>query len=283
MRFNDTNAAVANYDKGHRKGNLMGQILNIKNLKSYINHTEEKTKWYVYELLQEKFTVLSLRCNENDNDGPLCWRDDRNLDYAIDLTLKLLKKWQVYRPFSPDKIIKNLKLNLPQIILKLQRQLLDRKLKDLWHLNESQRDEVVIIMSVAVAEICSYKNDASQPMIGSKILHFLLPEFFPVWDTEWIKDKGLRNESIDISAAERVHDRLNGQEAAIEYASYLTLMLKEFAQTPAKEYKKLKNTCLMHSSSDMDGYAQLWPKVVEWNFYNLGPLLFEVCLLGKHC
>jgi hypothetical protein len=95
-------------------------------------------------------------------------------------------------------------------------------------------DRILVAMADAVGELSFLKG--GKPMLGSKIMHFLLPEFFPVWDTAWV-GTALANE--DLSAGhlgkwlpESVIDRLRAlrrADPAIEYAKYVALMMRELA------------------------------------------------------
>jgi len=240
----------------------MGQIINIKNLNTYCGRYSKKAKtpekeigWYVYDSFIEKFPVLSLRNRNPDDNWPLSWERNRNLPLAIDLTLKSLKAWQAFRPERSNKVIHTLKKNLPRIILGFQKKMLNYKIKnarDITRMNKDDYIEVLTIMSKTVGDASSHKNDKN-PMLGSKILHFFFPELFPLWDTAWIKNTALIKEDLSPKALgdwlpHKVRNRLKKyNKAALTYASYVALMLKDLDDTSHLEYKNIKKGCIKHS------------------------------------
>lgn len=270
----------------------MGLILNIKNFNSYCGRYSRKAKsetpekiigWNIYDTLIEKLPILALRNRNPDEEyWPLSWERNRNFPIAIDLALNSLKAWQAFRPEKSNKIINTLKKDLPQIILKFQKNMRKHRVKNAWDIIIKGKDhyiKILIIMSKTIGSISSYKNDQN-PMLGSKILHHFFPELFPIWDTFWIKNTALRNEVLTPKNLKRwlPHDaieKLNSyNEAATEYATYLALMFKDLNDTSDKEYKAIERAYIQHSEVD--------PQIIDWHFNDVAPLLFEVCLLGKH-
>jgi hypothetical protein len=233
----------------------------------------------------ERLPVLVFRVSnleDEDTSWPLSWKCDRNLKLAIDLTLNMLKAWQAYRPETPIRIIKELKQELPDIILNFQKEMQNfnvRKARDIIRKRNCDSQEILRIISETVGEISSYKNKQN-PMIGSKILNCFFPEIFPVWDTMWIKNIALKNEKVNSVSLEnwlpmKVINVLDKSgKAALEYARYFALMLKELKNTSDREYKNI--TKVFVRSSEID------EEIIDNFYYDIGPFLFEFCFLGKH-
>ena len=110
----------------------MGEILNIRNMNSFIGRYKGRKKsvekyigWLAEDGLYEKFPILSLRNrNEYDDEWPLTWARNRNLPIAISLVGNSLKAWRAYRPITPKKVITKMHKTLPGIIIRLQNQFL---------------------------------------------------------------------------------------------------------------------------------------------------------------
>ena len=270
----------------------MGKILNIKNLNSYCGRFSRKPKkkttekiigWYLYSVLMERLPVLVLRASnleDDDTSWPFSWKNDRYLRLAIDLTLNMLKAWQAYRPEEAKYIIKELKEDLPEIILNFQKEVQKFNIKgarDIIRKKKRDSQKILRIISKTVGEISLYKNKQN-PMMGSKILNCFFPEIFPVWDTMWIKNVALKKEYLDSASLEnwfspKVISILNNN-AALEYARFFALMLEELDNTPYKEFKNIEKAFIHHSKVD--------EKVVYEFYDDIGSFLFEFCLLGKH-
>ena len=268
----------------------MGQIVNIKNFNLYCGRYSQKANpktpekeigWHIEDNILEKLPVLALRNKSigEKSSPPLLWKKDRNLFHAIGLTLETLKGWQAFRPEESNKIIDKLKNALPKIVLRFQEDMHSYEvetLRDIMKLEQGDYDEVLQIVAKAVGKISAFKND-STPMLGSKIMHFLYPEFFPVWDTAWIKNVCLKNEneSLEEWFSERVEKRLSDkQEAVAEYMHYCALMLKDLDETGPRECNKIARALI--------GYSKIPNEVIYWHFYDISTLIFEFCLLGKH-
>lgn len=257
----------------------MGQIVNIRNFNKYSGRyskrphkaPEKEIGWYVYDSLIEKFPILALRNrNHDDENWPLTWKRNRNLPIAIDLVLSSLKAWQAFRPESSRKIVNRLSGELPTILLKFQNKMVQMDIKKAWeinNLNNNQFRNTVKTISYSVSEISSYKLTKT-PMLGSKIMHHFFPELFPVWDTAWIKNKALRKENFTSKyISENFEDPV-----AREYGMYFELMLNELYDTSKAEYRKIEKAYIIHS--------EIRKNIIFWHFYDLAPIIFEVCLLG---
>jgi hypothetical protein len=108
------------------------------------------------------------------------------------------------------------------------------------------------------------------------VLGFFFPDHFPVWDTAWVKTALAAASETPLPCD--IEDRLEGDDAALEYARYVYLMIKDSSATPAAEYRNLKTECIRQCKRV--GYDK--PEEALREFYSdLTPLLFEVCLLGS--
>jgi hypothetical protein len=260
------NVFIGRYSRSRRKGS-----------------TEKKTGWNVYDGLHERFPVLALRNREAEDKWPLSWTGGRNTKIAVDVALQLLKAWQAFRPSDSGKIIDGLSKAVPKVVVSFQKRLAGsqiRCLREVLKHDAPMYNEVMLSAAKAVGYLSSFKN-IHLPMLGSKVLHFMLPEFFPIWDTLWVK-KALINEDMSPEGLEgwlpeQVHaaiKKFEYRQAALLYVSYLALMLRDLNETPAAEYSKIENAYITHS--------EIEKTVIKWHFYDIAPILFELCLLGKH-
>jgi hypothetical protein len=268
----------------------MSNIVSSKNFNAYCGRysrrakpktPESKIGWYIEDNLLEKIPVLALRNRSmsEKNDSPLSWRRNRDLTQAIDLALNTLKAWQAFRPEKSQKIIEKLRSNLPQMIMKFEERIHRYNVSDVWSimtLPQTNYNRVLEIISKIVGDISSYKTER-YPMLGSKVMHLLFPEVFPVWDTAWIKNECLNDEDgthPQWLPSEVVATLNNCNSAAAEYASYFAIMLNDLDEVGKKAYKKVEKAFVT--------YSQIPKGVIFYHFYDISPIVFEFCLLGKH-
>jgi hypothetical protein len=253
----------------------MGEIFRLHHVYSY---PHDKIGWYIYDLVCYPAPIAALRSlNKYDEDkeahATFSWKTDANLQRAITLTCDLLKAWQAFRSGVQgiqEQLIPSLQDNLPNILLTFQREakdlgvrrILDVKPNDPWY------SSLLLAMARAVGEIAKLKQ-VDNPMLGSKVMHFLFPEFFPVWDTEWIKRQCLAKEALKGNA--KVARDL-GEGAGANYAAYVDLMVRDLANT--HDYLAIKKACLQ--------LAWMTEDVADWFYDDIAPTVFEICLLGKH-
>jgi len=111
-------------------------------------------------------------------------------------------------------------------------------------------------MARAVAKVSACKPlKRSTPMLGSKILHFFFPEFFPVQHTSWIRKtvrrlsakKRKRKLELTKKWAEAFGSASN-PGAAREYAQYVDLMIANLKTTSAAEVGALSRTVVSFSA-----------------------------------
>jgi len=258
----------------------MGDIINITNFNKYCgrysskkgNSPEDEIGWSVDGSLIEKFPILALRNRNHDDDNwPLTWKNNRNLPIAIDLVLSSLKAWQAFRPESAAQVSKRLSKHMPRILLRFQDKMKNMdiyKASDINKLSDKQYKKLIKIISETVCKISTFKSSKT-PMLGSKVMHHFFPELFPVWDTAWIKNKALKKELFNLDCISS--DFENPVER--EYGNYFEIMLNDLRNTSRKEINNIKKTYIRHSGIPKN--------IIDWHFYDLSPIIFEFCLLGR--
>jgi hypothetical protein len=275
----------------------MGDIINIANLNRYTGRysrhrraksVEMKIGWKLSGILLEKFPVLSIRSRMDDVEepSPLVWESGRNTRMAAAVILDTLKAWQAFRPRSEASVHRRLMKEIPRVAIGLQTKLVQMDISCVHHLVKSgasseEYAHALFLMSRAAGRL-SHAKGSDSPMLGSKILHLLFPELFPVWDNAWINKKALANEGISDAELgewlpESILPRLNRLQygkAALTYARYLALMAKDLRHTPQGEFGRVEAALIRG--------AEIPPSVIRWHFHDLRPLAFELCLLGKH-
>lgn len=268
----------------------MGDILNVKNLTAYIRKSNigAGPAWPVSDLLYIRLPVLAVRNYFNEiaprDNWTLTWKRGSDMRMAFRMAGAILGQWQAFRPHPPARLLRRLEEKFPTVVLRFQRRILSRTtvkgISAVKHGGE-ECNALLIEMGKAIADISQQKG-VSNPMLGSKLLSFFFPEFFPVWDTAWVKKRAMKHYN-DISLPEDVQKQLQcltHSEAAVEYANYVYLMLTDLWCTKPSELMKLRRVC--YQECKKMGYYK--PEVViDDNYLDITPLLFEMCLLGKHC
>lgn len=267
---------------------MMGQIFNIRNFNAYTGRYSRKPNrrtpesqigWYIDGAVGEKLPILALRNRERDDEWPPVWRPGRNTRIAVAATLDSLKAWKAFRPYSAQSLLRPLSKAVPRVLASFQRKSLAADITcihDALKVDWQTYSHILIAMADAVGKVSILKSN--QPMLGSKIMHFLLPEFFPVWDTLRIKP-ALANETESLgrwmpTSVSSTLSRFQHAKPAIQYARYVALMAKDLAETSRREYQGLERAYVHRS--------KVHERVVCSHFHDLAPSLFEVCLLGKH-
>ncbi len=262
------------------ENSLMGKIMTVENLQAYESGPGANPNWPIADLVYQKVPILSYRnyfCEYDDAQWPLCW-DSRRVSFALRLVAEILKSWQAFRPLPAEAVVKKLEPAFPKIVGILQATLYRHAKAGVSSVvpNSPPWREIIVAMAKAVSDVSGAKG-IQNPMLGSKVLAFFFPDFFPVWDTAWIKKRGLsqRNAS-DFDS--QIHENLKGDVAAIEYAQYLILMLKEASTVSDELYETLLAECLRQCH--VRGYSHHRELIDEF-YVDLTPLLFETCLLGS--
>jgi hypothetical protein len=271
----------------------MGEILNIRNLQSYTSarYHNDLPRWRVADMLHVKLPVLAYRdyvTTYDDKDWPFCWHSKRHVTAALRLTVTMLMSWQATRRRGGAKLILvRLEPRFHSMVQRLQK-VLQRHSKawlesdDGIVPHDKAHVELVRAMATAVGDIAELvktksKNPTLNPMLGSKVLSFFFPDFFPIWDTAWVSKalaaplKNSKDHGPAVTMSEGLHS-----PAARSYARYLNLMIADAWDTSVTEYKQLERECIRLCIRD--GYEGA--KRVLDEFYAL-PVLFEACLLGR--
>ena len=266
----------------------MDRIITMTHLNAFIGRysikrhrrsVERKTGWDVEGNFLEKIPILALRNRDMENESPLSWRSDRNLRHAVSLALGRLMAWQAFRPANANKLARKIETDLPGLIMKFQEQLRECHVESLWDimdLEQNKYSKILILGAETVANLSSYKSDL-YPMLGSKIMHLFLPEFFPIWDTAWIKNRCLVNEpkNLETWLPHEVALRLNSHsKASAEYGWYFALMLRDLNKTGVRGFQKIAKALIRHS--------KIPKEVIAYHFFDISTIVFEFCLLGKH-
>jgi hypothetical protein len=240
----------------------------------------------MYSLFFDPVPVLSYRnMNAYDDDwhSTWSWRGNGNLKRAVETAIPVLSAWKALRGRKRSfqrKLRTDLKKRLPGIIagfvLRASR-LGFRRIRDVRPSNRNY-STLIVEMARAVEKVSKLKlKNTSNPMLGSKALHFMLPEFFPVWDTEVIKEC-LSKEMLCLP--KHISNKLK-TDAARKYAAYVHFMVQELRRLPRKDYDKLERMCV-RLSVEGQGVRQAQASL-GWFYDDLSPTVFEICLMGKYC
>jgi hypothetical protein len=101
-----------------------------------------------------------------------------------------------------------------------------------------------------------------------------------MWDNTWIynvclkEERKKKRESTSYLQTWKPDNLDEYCKAAKKYADYFCLMLSEIDKTSRNKYSKIKQAYIK--------YTKISEDVFEWYFYDIGPIIFEVCLLGKN-
>jgi hypothetical protein len=267
--------------------NAPARIITPQNLKAYM--TWRGKPWKVDDILYERLPMLAVRnyLNSDDEDyWPLCWNENRSLRLGLAVCVEALKGWQAFRgPLGVAETTREgLSKCVPGVVRSLQGWLREY---DIYRLHDAIRsgetDALIKRMARAAAKVSACKPlKTPNPMLGSKILHFFFPEFFPVWDTAWIKKTiRLLSEKGDLKmngAWEEQFGSNSSAGAARQYAQYLDLMLSNVRKTSAGDMAALKKTVVSFSARKNKHHALT--DIVDDNLWDMSPILFEMCLIG---
>jgi hypothetical protein len=223
---------------------------------------------------------------EDEADWPLCWESRRGIRLGLTVCLETLKTWQAFRPQSVDQFRRPLGQIVPRIVRNIQHRFAKRhvyRAMDLARTKTSIKAEIVKEMSRAVARVSTMKKGKrkSTPMLGSKVLHFYFPEFFPVWDTAWIKKELKKFDTNVIRMPPGLAKTLSkkpSDQVALEYARYVWLMLREAKLLSHARYERLKTVCI-RAVQRRNGH-RLLRQILDDNIHDLTPILFELCVIG---
>jgi len=243
----------------------MNAIMTTHNLRAWYTNAETDTGWVA--LIYERLPILALRNRASWDAWPCSWQTHKaNFGVAIDAALLILKSWQAFRPSSLKSLRPKLESEIRTTVGRFQQtanKLGADSLRAALKLDAAKRSRLVDAATTAVARLsaCKPTKSTPSPMMGSKILHLFLPEYFPVWDDQWVRRKGLRP---------------YGLHQSNDYRGYLELLLKDDGCTP-KNYAQLKREYLRHQATQ-----GVPAEVVEWLSGDLTPAIFELCLIAQN-
>lgn len=163
----------------------MGQILTAVNLQAYFDWAA--SPWRAADLLYERVPMLAIRSYITEGKGanwPLCWTKGRALDRGLALCINFLRDWQAFRPGSARDYQADMEKVVPRVVMRFQKDVATQ-LKAVGAIDVCKHDEKTAVltrlMTRAVGEISALKRlDTPTPMLGSKVMHFFFPEFFPI-------------------------------------------------------------------------------------------------------
>lgn len=267
---------------------MSASIITSRNSRAY---SEQKTGWEVYSLFLEPLPLLAMRNNnekhhkynpKHDWHSTFSWRNDANLANAVQLTLSLLQKWGAFRGLTTKERIrlkKTAALRIPPIVESLSYKLWSLNVRRIDDIRPGSRHYVPLITTLAraVGKVSALKgNSHPNPMFGSKVLHFLIPEFFPVWDNAIIDQRCLATlEQQD--CPEPIRKKLQGP-AEQQYGDYLHLFLTEMDKSTYAEYRKAEKACL----DRVDPQARRTVKeIIGYHYDDVSTIVFEICLMGQ--
>ncbi len=263
------------------------QIMTRQNLKAYM--TWRGKPWKVDDLLYERLPMLAVRNYLNDDDEdywPLCWNENRSLRLGLSVCAEALKSWKAFRgPLGVAETTREgLSECVPGVVRSLQGWLREYNiysLRDAIRTGETNALIKRMARAGAKGSVCKPLKTPN-PMLGSKVLHFFFPEFFPVWDTAWIKRTiRLLSEEEELKLNEAWEEEFgsgSGAGAARQYAQYLDLMISNVRKTSAGHVATLKNTVVSFSARKNKHNALT--AIVDDNLWDMSPILFEMCLIG---
>lgn len=268
----------------------MGRIINITNFNRYSGKylrknnksIEDANGWTLWSSLLQRIPILAIRRMISDSNCPTEWVKGRNFQLAIENTLLTLKAWDAFRPIRIDNVREVLLNFVPQKLLSFQGLATKYRVKSaikIPALSQKKYNKIIFRMADAVGYLSSVKTEVT-PMLGSKIMNFLQPEFFPIWDTGWIKRAlTIHNKKLDGTEwldAEVLSEIKESKYpvSTKEYARYLALMFEDLYNTSQDDYDNLK--------TNFKNFSEIPAEVIDWFFFDIEPLIFERCLLGKY-
>jgi hypothetical protein len=265
------------------------KIITPNNARAY---SERKTGWDVYSLFMDPLPMLVMR-NNNDKHYKYDWRHDwhstwswkkgSTLTSAVELALSRLQRWNAFRGLTKKQRarVRNAALkHVPAVVEDLSCKLWEMDVRRIDDIRPSSEHylPLIQILARAVGKISELKGNArANPMFGSKILHFLIPEFFPVWDTAIISKKCL-SKLQNYACPSSLSEKLKGL-AAKEYAAYLHLFLTELHKISNAQYMSAEEACLKR----IDPQARSTVKeIIMYHYDDVSPTVFEICLMGRY-
>lgn len=262
-------------------------VFSEKHVRQY---PENDTGWDVYSLLFGPIPILAHR-NDNVYDERLDWHSTfswrkNNIRRPLPNILQLLRDYNALRHPKTDRasMLKNkLRLRLGVTVERFVKKISALNIRRIRGMKPSDKryPELVTAMALAVQEVGLLKSRYPLPMLGSKTLHFLLPEFFPVWDTARISKECLPREKMEFLEQQIVKMAKGiASDCAKTYATYVHLMVTELSKISEPQYLRIERACIARAVGGR--YASWAKKVLDWHYDDMSTAVFEICLLGKH-
>lgn len=252
----------------------MAHILTEQNVKAYA--TWKGQPWGIAELLYDQLPMLAIRNylteDEDDRSWPLCWAKGRCIRHGIRECIELLRDWRAFRPLGPraaQALQCELGRQVPDVVLDFQN---NAKRLGATNVTDAVREEkttgrLVDLMCDAVERISALKKlKRPTPMLGSKVMHFFFPEFFPVWDTAYVKKAlgGLAQKGeIQIAATG-------------EYRHYMTLFVEELRE--ASGLADLNEKLIRYAIGESGD--EFLRELLDQSVGDLSAITFELALIG---
>lgn len=270
----------------------MGGIFKLRHINNY---SERRTNWDLYSILCDPLPVLALR-NLNDyreNGRPhstLTWLDKskkktnnkKRFSQATELTCSCVQLWRGTRGVKFAPLLRRCQKKLPGIVrafIARTKKLKIQRISDVLP-GDNRYPKILLAVAETVDKVAKLKGPDNQ-MFGSKILHFLIPEFFPVWDNEFIDKKCLSKEFASTSTpklSQEIKASLTSR-AGTDYAAYVNLMLTDLSKIKPRAYSLLEKRFLERVLGPSEyGYVR---RLADWHYDDLAPTIYEICLLGK--
>lgn len=274
------------------------RIVTLRNLSAYMRGGSRVPEWPFEYLLYERIPTLAFRTYLGRNDStqwgwwPVVYDEAPSIHIrqALEISWVSLREYDLARPISTRVLLRRLMPKVPNIVREFQRTIRSLTPKgeikiSTFSTTKEAWSTLVVAMAKAVAKITDIKGKgADKPMVGSKVMSFLFPELFPVWDTFWVQNRALK--AIDTpSLPRKVDEQLDtlpcspkAKRAAQLYAQYVWLMLEDRRALRQGDLKKVYSSCFHRI--ERKGYEE--PQY-QLSFYyaDYFPLFFEVCLIGR--
>ena len=260
-------------------------LIQVDHVHKYVNSKIGRA-WPISSLFLDPLPILAIR-NQNDcntADSPFFWGNNANLTYAIHVAIPLLARWKALRTNrkgGQQTLKDGLNAKAPSILLRFQNQARDlgtRRLSDVKP-NQSYYGNFLVAAANA-ASIISELKKVETPMIGSKFMHFFIPELFPVWDTAVIENECLKNEELP-PLPETVKNELQ-TKAGKSYAQYVHFLVTEHSQASSAQRTEVLNACIQQCADEYDADVNEMGNVLYFHCDDLWPTVLEICLIGKH-
>ena len=273
----------------------MRGLIQTNNVKNYANSKIGSEKWPIYSLFLEPLPILAIRnlneyndhYTEKDWHSTFSWDNNSKLRDAIQTAIPRLQGYGALRSSKKGgqrKLQAALKSKFPKILKRFQSQTRRLKIRRLSDVKPHQRQyhDFLVAVANAVGEVSTKAKKVNTPMIGSKVMHFFLPEFFPIWDTAVIYKKALKHEKNLSSLPDGTLDNIL-TPAGKSYALYVHLLVTELSQASKTQRSQVLRLCIRECAKDCEVSVNQMRDVLDFHYDDLWPTVLEICLIGKYC